>query len=365
MALIAHELQTVLSVVESHSLESLQLLDASLVMKQHYPRFDPGQPALLLGCGRSSLSLSQSTSLPVSQGSGGQSAIPKGKEGSAEPRLGCIQQVLLMAYPPEHPVTVIENGNTKTLALGELASVSSPEGCSILVHALPAASSFEALQDVTSHLRAPDGCPWDRALTWAKLRSSLLEETYELLAALDEDAADKVVEELGDLLLQVAMQTQIAAEAGRFRLPEVIRRIVDKLIRRHPHVFGDTVVSGTDEVLANWEAIKAAERVKNGEQRSPLAGVPSGLPALAQADAYLDRMSRLQATDAPEAPWAPLTDLPPSTELAPDLVGEVLFGMVAWARARGVDAESALRKANARYAAHIAGDELSRANTPG
>jgi tetrapyrrole methylase family protein/MazG family protein len=230
---------------------------------------------------------------------------------------------------------------------------------------LPAASSFEALQDVTSHLRAPDGCPWDRALTWAKLRSSLLEETYELLAALDEDAADKVVEELGDLLLQVAMQTQIAAEAGRFRLPDVIRRIVDKLIRRHPHVFGDTVVSGTDEVLANWEAIKAAERVKNGEQRSPLAGVPSGLPALAQADAYLDRMSRLQATDAPEAPWAPLTDLPPSAELAPDLVGEVLFGMVAWARARGVDAESALRKANARYAAHIAGDELSRANTPG
>ena len=101
------------------------------------------------------------------------------------------------------------------------------------------------------------------------------------------------MEEQGDLLLQVALQTQIAGEEGRFRPPDVIARIISKLIRRHPHVFGDATVNSTDEVLANWEAIKRAEREGNAEKRSPLAGVPKALPALSQAEAYLDRMSRL------------------------------------------------------------------------
>ena len=117
---------------------------------------------------------------------------------------------------------------------------------------------------------------------------------------------------MGDLLLQVALLAQIAAEKGHFRLPDVIAHIVDKLIRRHPHVFGDVQVSGTDEVLANWEAIKRAERAANGDaaqKRSPLAGIPKGLPALAQAEAYLDRMARLREIAAHDAPWAGLVTL--------------------------------------------------------
>ncbi len=164
-------------------------------------------------------------------------------------------------------------------------------------------------------------------------------------------------EELGDLLLQVAMQTQIAAEEGRFRFPDVARQIVDKLIRRHPHVFGDTVVSGTDEVLANWEAIKRTERQNSGEKKSPLSGIPAGLPALAQADAYLDRISRLETTNTTTnpvtgAPWEILAAS--DTSVTAEQVGEALFGLVAWARARGIEAESALREANARFAARVA-----------
>jgi uncharacterized protein YabN with tetrapyrrole methylase and pyrophosphatase domain len=165
-----------------------------------------------------------------------------------------------------------------------------------------------------------------------------------------------VAEEQGDLLVQIAMQAQIATELGRFRMPEVIELIVDKLIRRHPHVFGDAVVSGTEEVLANWEAIKRAERQQNGAEQSPLAGVPSALPALAQADAYLDRMARLQEGVISEAPWTRLAELAPDDALTADTLGEALFDLVAWGRARGVDAESALRQVNTRFAARVAAE---------
>jgi tetrapyrrole methylase family protein/MazG family protein len=303
---------------------SLQVATASIVAQQHYPKLDPGQPVLLLGL--------------------------------ADPAVAeRLRAVLCAAYPPEWEVTGIEGGARRTLALANLPSAVIPgRVVSLLIPPLPTASSFQALQDVIAHLRAPDGCPWDQALTWSKLRATLLEETYELLAALDADDAEKVAEEQGDLLVQIAMQAQIATEEGRFRMPDVIHLIVDKLVRRHPHVFGDAVVSGTEEVLANWEAIKRAERERNGAARSPLAGVPSGLPALAQADAYLDRMSRLYKGAASDAPWAGLAELAPDDALTPEVFGEVLFEMVAWARARGVDAESALREVNARFAERVA-----------
>jgi tetrapyrrole methylase family protein / MazG family protein len=305
---------------------SLQVATAWTVAQQHYPQLDPGQPVLLLGLA----------------------------DAAVAERL---RDVLCAAYPPAWEVTVIERGARRTLALASLPSALIPgRVVSLLIPPLPAPSSFQALQSVIAHLRAPEGCPWDQALTWSKLRATLLEETYELLAALDADDADKVAEEQGDLLVQIAMQAQIATEDGRFRMPDVIRLIVDKLVRRHPHVFGDAVVSGTEEVLANWEAIKRVERERNGSAPSPLAGVPPGLPALAQADAYLERMSRLYEGAASDAPWDGLSELAPDDALTPEVFGEVLFEMVAWARARGVDAESSLREVNARFAARVAAE---------
>lgn len=357
MTLSLADITSALHALGQDDFTGLQLLDAATVARQHYPRLDPAQPALLLGL--------------------------------AEPATAQrLAAALLQAYPPEHAVTVLvlaphvvdnipdtrfgaqaeqpanlEGGwrtasnpvhQQRAIPLGQLAQAADLGPLTHLY--LPpraGAATYEALQDVVAQLRAPDGCPWDRALTWSKLRASLLEECYELLAALDAGEAAKVAEEGGDLLLQIALQTQIAAEEGRYRLPDVIARIVEKLIRRHPHVFGDAVVSSEAEVLANWEAIKAAERARNGEKRSPLAGVPAGLPALAQAEAYLDRMSRLRPAEAPEAPWAPLAALDPDAPLDAETLGNALFNLVAWSLARGVEAESALRQANARYASGI------------
>ncbi len=303
--------------------DSLQIVSAGEIASQYYPHLDPAQPVLVLGL-----------------------------DGLSQARR--IQEILLRAYPPQQPLTLVRSQDRSTLTLAQLDQVSGlSASAALLVAPSPASSSYEALQDIVAHLRAPEGCPWDRELTWAKLRSSLLEETHELLAALDAEDAAKVKEELGDLLLQIGMQVQIATEEGRFRFGDVAAAIIEKLIRRHPHVFGDARVSGTEEVLANWEAIKAAERRNNGEKRSPLSGIPKGLPALAQADAYLDRMSRLRKAEAPAEPWAALTVLSPDAPVTAELLGDVLFGLVAWAQARGIDAESALRSANARFAAEV------------
>lgn len=312
--------------------EALQIIAAAELAAHYYPHFDPATGTLLLG--------------PADAGT-----------------IGRIRATLLRAYPVDHPLILLAGDTRHTLPLAELGVEAEvkPSGepnpghaWALWIPPLTEAASYAALQDVVAHLRAPEGCPWDRELTWPKLRASLLEESYELLAALDTGDAAKIAEELGDLLLQVGMQTQIATEEGRFRLPDVIAAIVRKLIRRHPHVFGDATVSGTDEVLANWEAIKRAERASNGGKRSPLSGIPPGLPALAQADAYLDRMSRLRAADAPAAPWAGLAEAGSNERaVTPEIIGEALFGLVAWARARGVDAESALRAANARFAAQV------------
>ncbi len=326
MGFTVEQLQSGLAALGDTPISSLQLAAAEEVASQYYPHLDPAQGALILGL-------------------------------TDQPLAARIQETLLRAYPPDHVVTLTHHVARLTPRLAELAAQAGFAPTTVLfVPPLPTASSYEALQDIVAHLRSPEGCPWDRELTWAKLRASLLEETHELLAALDAQDATKVKEELGDLLLQVGLQAQIATEEGRFRFGDVVAGIVEKLIRRHPHVFGDAVVSGTADVLANWEAIKAAERKNNGEKRSPLSGIPKGLPALAQADAYLDRMSRLQAREAPAEPWAALAGLPADTPVTADLLGDALFGLVAWAQARGLDAESALRAANVRYAAAVEAD---------
>lgn len=323
------ELTPILTALGDQGYGTLQIVAAPELAGQYYPHCDPGRPMLLIG--------------PA--------------DGAA---LGRMALALVQVYPSDHPLTVIAGATQETMALAGLAERGQlAAGEALWIPPLPAAAAYADLQDVIAHLRAPEGCPWDRELTWDKLRASLLEESHELLAALDMGDAGKVAEELGDLLLQIGMQTQIAAEEGRFRLPDVIAGIVGKLVRRHPHVFGDAEVSGTAEVLANWEAIKRQERQGNGGSptgASPLSGVPVGLPALAQADAYLERMSRLRASPAPVAPWAILADAA-ADEATPEKVGDALFELVAWTRARGVDAESALRAANARFAAQVAAEE--------
>src|SRR5438093_8901666 len=143
--------------------------------------------------------------------------------------------------------------------------------------------TFTRLVDLMARLRAPGGCPWDREQTPASLRPYLLEEVYEVLEAIDAGDPAHLRDELGDLLLQIVFQSQLATEAGRFTVADVARAIADKLVRRHPHVFGDVQVRDADEVMRNWRRLKAAEREAKGETGA-LAGVPRALPALVRAE---------------------------------------------------------------------------------
>ena len=272
-------------------------------------------------------------------------------------------------YPDEHPVTVIRaagvpgEAHVSTIPLWELDRRDDVDHLtSVWVPAIPileATREPAALLAVMAQLRGPDGCPWDREQTHASLRRFLLEETYEALEALDSGDVFALEEELGDLLLQIAFHAQIGAEAGTFDFGDVVAAITSKMIRRHPHVFGDTAATTTDDVLANWEATKRAERearaAADGHRASMLDGVPKALPALAQSQAVQERAARVgfdwptvqgvleklveEAREVAEAPPDGLAD-----EL-----GDVLFVTVNLARHLGVDAEEALRGATAKF----------------
>ena len=192
-------------------------------------------------------------------------------------------------------------------------------------------SHYTSLPALIAKLRAPDGCPWDREQTHASLRPYLLEEVYEALDAIDDGDLDRLGSELGDLLLQVLLHAQIASEAGRFDIDEVSRRLADKLIRRHPHVFGDESYAGADHIT-RWEQLKRAE---SESPQSTIAGVPASLPALFMAERLLERAERVKVR-------------PPLD--AADGVGDKLFALVADARRKGIDPEQELRAVNRRFA---------------
>ena len=211
-----------------------------------------------------------------------------------------------------------------------------------------AAASVADLATIMARLRSPDGCPWDREQSHESLRVHLIEEAHEVLEAIDlGQTGAELEDELGDVLLQVVFHAQLAAEDGRFDLAGVADRIVAKLLRRHPHVFGDVEVSGSGDVIRNWEALKAEEKQRSG----PFEDIPGSLPALLTAYKVQKRAAPLgfepSGTDAATAALASLERAAASG--APDDVGEALFWLVAVARAAGVDPEGALLKATTRF----------------
>ncbi len=214
-------------------------------------------------------------------------------------------------------------------------------------------AQFSTLVDIIARLRGPDGCPWDRKQTHASLKGCLLEECYEVLEALDEADSDRLCGELGDLLMQVVFHARIAAEAGEFDLADVVSGISSKLTQRHPHVFGSLKVADTDEVLANWEAIKEKERKAD---ISMLAGVPRQMPALAYAQAVQSRVARVGFD------WKDLSGVidklaeevgefkrAESEERKAAEFGDLLFTLANIARRKDIDLEAALRGANRRF----------------
>ncbi|HUP54401.1 MAG TPA: nucleoside triphosphate pyrophosphohydrolase [Methylomirabilota bacterium] len=272
-------------------------------------------------------------------------------------------QILARAYPPDHavgrfgtatPLVIRELADTDLVAPMYLAPVA-PEAAVAGPWAMPA---------ISARLRAPGGCPWDQEQTHASLRKHLLEEAYEVYDALEGGATPALAGELGDLLLQVVLHAQLAAEAGVFDLADVQAAIATKIVRRHPHVFADADVRTANDVNRQWERIKADERAEAGADgpattRGALDGISASLPALAASqemqeraanigydwpsiDGVLDKVIeeteelREAADDRDPAAWA-------------EEFGDLLFVLVNVARKRGIEAEAAVRAANAKF----------------
>ncbi|HEY7848949.1 MAG TPA: nucleoside triphosphate pyrophosphohydrolase, partial [Ktedonobacterales bacterium] len=239
---------------------------------------------------------------------------------------------------------------------------------------LAATRSPEGLRYIVMRLRAPDGCPWDREQTHQSLRRYVLEEAYEVAEAIDEldgtpERAEKLADELGDLLLQVYLHAEVANQEDAFHLGDVYQLVSEKLIRRHPHVFGDVAVRDAEHVVRNWEAIKRQERADRGEEvarESALRGIPRSAPALYQAHELSKRAGKVgfrfretgdalekvieevgefaEAAQASEA----AADAAPTSQ-AQDELGDALFALATLAQRLGMRAEDALQRANARF----------------
>jgi len=308
----------------------LQITDATDLARQHFPRLDPDQPALI------------------------------GQLYSRAVASDC-KLALLSLYPPEHAVTRVDAAGTaeqsiETMPLEELDHAEhwtiTRDGATtrnrpyllttLYVPPLPCPSSLNALAEIVAHLRAPDGCPWDREQTHQSLCKDFLEECYEVLETLDADDIPHLREELGDLLLHIFLQTQIASESGEFLLSDVVAQIAEKLVRRHPHVFGDVQVNGTAEIIANWERIKQAE---NGGQKKK-SDIPRALPALARAQ----KIAKRGKVKADVRDIAARVDRLSRARNREQALGELLFALAAYASEKHVDAESALRAVAGKHA---------------
>ncbi len=214
----------------------------------------------------------------------------------------------------------------------------------------PSLASYEALVAVVRRLRRE--CPWDKAQTHASARHLIIEEAYELVDAIEQQDDTELVAELGDLALQVIFHAVMAEEAGRFSLTGVMEAIRDKLVRRHPHVYGDTAVAGVQEVLTNWEEIKRAER----HGKHLLDGVPRHLPALLSAHRMQEKAAGVGFDfETAEDAWAKVKeelqeyDCATGSAQAEAEFGDLLFALVNYARHTGINAENALRGANSRF----------------
>ncbi|HET9915226.1 MAG TPA: nucleoside triphosphate pyrophosphohydrolase [Anaerolineales bacterium] len=302
--------------------DQLILLEARTLASAHVPPYPPDVPALLTNIDSQELGLH-------------------------------LKNVLLTTYPKEHVVYIVKEGKKKEVKLIELEAEVS---FSLYIPATGEGTSFESFAEIVAHLRAPNGCPWDREQTHETLRKHMLEESYEAISAIDSGDFVDMREEFGDLLLQVVLQSQIANEEGQFNVNQVVQGIYSKIVRRHPHVFGDVAVEDVDGVLANWEKLKEKERGKKKDGKGFLDGVPLALPALSQAQEYQDRAARV-GFDWPEIEGVlekiaeEVEEVKRATneeELAAE-IGDLFFALVNLARWKKVDAESVLRGTNMKF----------------
>ena len=313
------------------SSDSLTILDGFTLLGKHHFPVDPGQSAMIYY---------PDQGMPIDQ----------------------IARLLKDIYPGTHEIGILtENAdaqlNWSIFQLETLAGIEGP----IIAMVLPARApdaSLVSFEELIAYLRAPEGCPWDKKQTHDTLRKYLLEETYEALDALDQHDMQGLKEELGDIVLQIALHAQIATENHEFTMADILEGINRKIVYRHPHVFGDAAVEGVKGVLQNWEKLKEKERADKGieTEKGLLDGIPQSFPALAQAQTIQDRAARVgfdwseidPVMDKILEEFEEVKTAPNEVERAKEL-GDLLFAVVNLVRWYKVDAESALRGTNQKF----------------
>lgn len=265
-----------------------------------------------------------------------------------------VTERLMDVYPPDHEVVVAscsDDGGFE-LALYPIAALESAPVCEegavyVPPSRISAPQGFDEFVRLIAVLRGPDGCPWDRAQDHRSLRRHMIEEAYEAVAAIDGGDDRELADELGDVLLQVVLHAQIAADEDRFTIDEVIGRISEKIRRRHPHIFGDASAETPEQVIAHWDAIKREEKAEAGL----LASIPRSLPALMLAQKISKRAVSVgfewetldDIWDKVHEEIDELKETEPGSPEAVDEIGDLLFTVVNLARKQGIDAEEALR----------------------
>ncbi len=316
-------------------MEGCQIIDGMLLAARHHPHLDVSLPALI-------------------------------GQVYARQVASDIKLTLLNAYPAEQPVTLIHGAGmgiqrTETFALHELDRRDDFDHLtSLFIPAQRPGGSLNDLQELIAHLRAPEGCPWDQVQTLQSLREFLLAECCEVLEAIDNEDDEHTAEELGDVVGIVCMIIQVAVEEGRFSMADAIRTSVEKLTRRHPHVFDVANVPDMDGLYSQWDAIKAQERADKGQKpKGPLDGIPAALPALEKArelQSKAEKAGLLKRVDvAAENP--DLAHLLPVGSDEADL-GRLLWQITALAKTQDLQAEAALREFAVRFREKQANPEV-------
>ncbi|CEH27796.1 nucleoside triphosphate pyrophosphohydrolase [Aneurinibacillus migulanus] len=279
-----------------------------------------------------------------------------------------VKLTLMEAYPDDYPVTVVtaagvtEEERIQTIPLYELDRLDNYSNLTT-VYVPPTEEDralnrqFWRLREIVAILRSPNGCPWDREQTHQSIRKNLIEETYEVLETIDDEDPEAMCEEMGDLLLQIMLHSQMAEEEGYFTVQDVIAGLNEKLIRRHPHVFGASNAEDADEALQNWEDIKKKEKQGKGKETiSRLDGVPRDLPAILKAYKYQKKAADVgfdwdelsEVLDKVKEEWEELKEAQ-TLEHRREELGDLLFVIVNIARFMKIDPEEALALTNKKF----------------
>jgi tetrapyrrole methylase family protein/MazG family protein len=269
-----------------------------------------------------------------------------------------LYEMLREEYPSAHRVQLIGKSESREITIADLNTAEEIfiNIQYLIIPPLPDHNAFETLQNTVAILRGPHGCPWDKEQTHQSIRDDFLQEVYELLDGLDRANNDMILEELGDVLFHVVLQTQMAIDAGEFTMGDVISHVNDKIVYRHQHVFGNPEEMTPDQVTVRWEEMKQKERARQHKKGGLLDGISRAMPALSMAFSYQRRAAKTGLEWETEEEWRKkLAEEMDEFEQAQNEeerekeLGDILFCVVNFARRYKIDPESALRTANLKF----------------